>query len=67
MTTHHHTLGAFTLLTLQCLPVLPQVTDEHGRGVPVGFMISSCDTTEVLEKFFRALQEGVSCMWRCAR
>jgi hypothetical protein len=40
--------------------VLLQVLDEHGRGVPVGFMISSSDTVEVVEKFLRALQQGVS-------
>ncbi len=37
-----------------------QVIDEHARGVPVGFMISSSETVEVLEKFLRALQQGVS-------
>lgn len=40
--------------------MLLQVLDEHGRGVPVGFMICSSDTVEVVEKFLRALQEGVS-------
>lgn len=40
-------------------PVL-QVQDEQGRAVPVGFMISSTDTTEVLEEFLRQLLRGVS-------
>lgn len=44
-------------------PLLPphlQVQDDIGRGVPVGWMVTSSDQAEVLEAFFRALQEGVS-------
>lgn len=47
---------------LACLPL--QVQDDVGRGVPVGFMICSSDTVEVVEKFFRTLQEGVSGSYR---
>ncbi|KAL4451780.1 hypothetical protein ABPG75_007442 [Micractinium tetrahymenae] len=34
------------------------VQDDVGRGVPAGFMICSSDTVEVVENFFRTLQEG---------
>ncbi|KAL4440450.1 hypothetical protein ABPG75_003451 [Micractinium tetrahymenae] len=34
------------------------VQDDVGRGVPAGFMICSSDTVEVVEHFFRTLQEG---------
>ena len=37
-----------------------QVQDDMGRGVPVGEMICSSETTEVVEKFLRVLQQGVS-------
>lgn len=41
-------------------PTCLQVVDESGRGVPVGFMICSADPAEVVEKFLRELQRGVS-------
>ena len=49
------------------LPPSPgmQVQDEQGRAVPVGFMISSSDTAEVLEGFLRQLLRGVS-YWACS-
>ena len=34
--------------------------DDTGRGVPVGFMICGSDTAEVIERFLRELQRGVS-------
>lgn len=37
-----------------------QVQDDVGRGVPVGYMICSSDTVEVVEHFLRVLQQGVS-------
>jgi hypothetical protein len=42
---------------VHCAPL--QVQDESGRGVPAGFMITSEDTTEVVEQFLRVLQQGV--------
>lgn len=42
------------------LPATLQVLDESGRGVPVGWMICSSDTAEVIELFLRTLQRGVS-------
>ena len=43
-----------------CRTFTLQVQDDTGRGVPVGFMICSSDTTEVIEHFLRVLQKGVS-------
>lgn len=45
--------------TLSHSPLL-QVQDDTGRGVPVGFMICGSDTAEVIERFLRELQRGVS-------
>jgi hypothetical protein len=42
------------------LVVNVQVQDECGRGTPVGFMITTSDTVEVVETFMRTLQRGVS-------
>ena len=39
---------------------LLQVQDDRGMGVPVGFMVCSSDTVEVVGAFLRALQQGVS-------
>jgi hypothetical protein len=43
-----------------CRTFTLQVQDDTGRGVPVGFMICSSDTTEVIAQFLRVLQLGVS-------
>lgn len=45
--------------TLLYSPLL-QVQDDTGRGVPVGFMVCGSDTAEVIERFLRELQRGVS-------
>lgn len=44
--------------TPACL--MPQVQDDVGRGVPVGFMICSSDTVEVVHQFLEMLRQGVS-------
>lgn len=37
--------------------------DDQGRGVPVGFLITTEETAEVLAEFLRDLLEGVSIGW----
>ncbi len=52
-------LPTLTVVRPAHLPPL-QVQDDIGRGVPVGFMVCSSDTVEVVHRFLEALQQGVS-------